>query len=59
MIAPATMNDVRTPTRSGANPPISGPTTVPAITPVESTPSAHALRALGVCAAMMIIEPDE
>ncbi len=59
MIAPAAKNVARIPISCGSAPPISGPARLPAMMPDDSTPSAQAVRALGVCVATSVIEPEE
>src|ERR1700758_957591 len=58
MTPPAHRKVARIPIKGGSAPPIRGPRTLPAMMPDDSTPSAQPERALGVCAATRIIEPD-
>ena len=48
----------RMPISGGSTPPSSGPTTLPAMMPEESMPSAQPVCAFGVCAATRIVEPE-
>ena len=59
MAPPARKNVSSSPISPGSTPPISGPSSVPAIVPVESTPSAQPARSLGVCVATNTTAPDE
>ena len=58
MAPPARKKVSRMPMRPGSDPPISGPSRVPAIVPVESTPSAQPARSLGVCVAISTTAPE-
>ena len=56
---PARKNVLRTPINPGNEPPINGPSNVPASVPVESMPSAHVARSRGVCVATSTTAPEE
>ncbi len=58
MSAPAARKVKRIPINGGSDPPMSGPTRLPAMIPEDRTPRAQPQRFLGVCVATRTVEPD-
>jgi hypothetical protein len=58
IIAPPAKNVPRMPSHCGNNPPINGPTRLPASAPVDSMPSAQPARSRGACVPIIIVDAD-